>query len=109
MNTSELQEKVERRYLQILISLLRTGSIDLKTTNESARVLLSLEPVLAIDDARAKIEFFVNKYPVFKDLEPYIGALDEEEKTKHIVDEMHKHLKANNIDAALSIVQKTHG
>lgn len=106
MDPNELQDKLERKYLQILIGYLRSESIDQATTNESAQAFLALEPIANMEDAKSKMDFFVNKFPKFLHLVGYLSSLESEEKTKDVVDEMQKHLRSDNIDAALSVVSK---
>ncbi len=105
MDANELQEKLERKYLQILIGYLRSESIDQATTNESAQAFLALEPIATVEEAKSKMEFFVSKFPQFSDLMSHLSSLESEMKTKDIIDEMQKHLRTNNIDAALSLVK----
>lgn len=105
MDANELQEKLERKYLQILIEYLRSESIDQITTNESAQAFLALEPIISAEEARSKMEFFVSKFPKFSGLISYLSSLESEEKSKDIINEMQKHLRLNNIEAALSLVK----
>lgn len=103
MDPKEIQAKIDRQYCTILLGLINSKSTNREDTHKSATALLTLEPISSFDDAKTKLEFFVSKFPQYKDLLSYLLALEADQKVKHVVDKMHEHLRDNNIDEALKV------
>lgn len=101
----ELTEKIEKDYLNILVTLLRNGDIDARTGKQITREFMDLVPFTSIDDLQSKIKRFSETHKFFKNL--YIDLLkyEEEKKTHELVREMRSHIKENRIDEALRLVK----
>ena len=71
-----------------------------------AQEFLKSEPFASVDDAHAKVDTFVAKNPSFALLKEYSDTYYHEEHLDEKMELMKQHIKANNIDEALSLIQK---
>lgn len=105
MDSAKLQEIIERQYLIRLLELTKSASISREQSRLSSQVILGIQPFADPDDALMKMEFFVSKFPEFQNVLDHIKVIINEENNNNVINEMHKHLREENVDAALDIAQ----
>ena len=105
--TEKLKEKInqiEKEYLQIIIDNLKNGRLKLEEAKTNTKEFLSLIPFSSFDDFKKKISGFVLKYPLYQKIYLSIFKIEEEEKTKQLLNRMQSFIKENKIDEALKVV-----
>lgn len=92
--------------MRVIISGLKDSSIPIPEARQDAKDFLAIEPLTSVDDARAKITAFISTHPRFALLKEYSDVYYDEERLEEKLEVMRKHLKENNIDEALSLVNE---
>lgn len=104
--TQEFVKTIEIEYLRCVSELLKSGAMDLPTAKASAKEFLTYVPFSSVDDMRGKIQKFISTYPALNIFHVRFLTHVEDEHTKGVLEQMRHHLKNNDIDAALQLVQK---
>lgn len=107
MDPKEIQRLVERRYLQCILDLTKTGKLLKTTVQMSARVMQAMRPWKDWNEALFKTEFFVSKFPEFADVFEYTKSIKREQDVASTIDTMHRHLKANDVESAIQVAQSS--
>lgn len=67
---------------------------------------LKNEPFASVDDAHNKVNTFVTAHPDFAILKEYADTFSDEDKLDDKLEIMRQHLKQNNIDEALKVINR---
>lgn len=102
--SDEFVKKIEIEYLKLLATLLRDGKINRQIAKESAKTYLSLLPFSSDHDLQSKIKTFVEKYPMIDKYQVIVMDAVEEIKTAQVLEKMRTHLKNDNIEEAINLV-----
>lgn len=106
MSLVKLKEQLEYLFMRVIISKLKANQMQPIEAKTLAQEFLKSEPFASIDDAHTKVDTFVAKNPIFSLLKEYSDVYYDEEHLDEKMELMKKHLKENNIDEAMSVMQK---
>ena len=99
-------KKMEIEYLKLLAGLLKDGKINRQIAKDSAKTYLTLLPFSSDEDIQTKIKTFVEKYPMLDKYQVIVMDAIEQIKTAQILEKMRTHLKNDNIEEAINLVDK---
>jgi vacuolar-type H+-ATPase subunit D/Vma8 len=102
----KLTNALEHIFLKQIIDGLRHETINVPDAKKSAQEFQRIEPFTTIDDAKEKMNRFVQQYIQFGKLKEYADAFHSEQKVDAKIEEMQKHIRDNNIDEALRIAKE---
>lgn len=102
--TDEFIKKVEIEYLRILAKLLREGKITRTQAKDSAKAYLAMLPFASSEELLKKVKSFVTSFPMIDVYEIYVMHEIEEIKTNQVLEKMRAHLKNDNIEEAINLV-----
>ncbi len=97
---------IERSYLKELSRGLRAGEMTVLQAKESAILFLSQLPFADWDDLRAKLASFLQKYPALHGMQMTYDRLEEELRTKSLLDRMSHLMHDKKYDEVISIAKK---
>lgn len=104
--SDEFIKTIEIEYLKLLVALLKDGKINRKIAKESAKTYLSLLPFSSDEDLQTKVKRFVEMYPMTDKYQVIVMDAIEKMKTAQVLDKMRTHLKNDNIEEAINLVDK---
>lgn len=105
-NLAKLKEQLEYLFLRIIVSKLKNGSMKANDIQPLCKEFLSIEPFSSIEDAHAKINQFAQAHSSFSLLKEYADVYYDEERLDEKLEVMRTHLKNNNIEDALKVIDK---
>ncbi|MFO0703538.1 MAG: hypothetical protein U0525_02320 [Patescibacteria group bacterium] len=106
MDSVQIQFVMEKKFLQCIVDLSKSNKVDDAQIKIAAKVMQAMRPWNNWSEAELKSEFFVSKFPNFGPMFDYAKSMKMEEETTQKIELMHKHLKEDNIDAALQIAKE---
>ncbi len=104
--SDEFVKKIEIEYLRILAKLLRDGKINRTQAKESAKTYLKMLPFSSNEDLLTKVKEFIKSFPMLDAYEIYVMHEIEQIKTNEVLEKMRTHLKNDNIEEAINLVDK---
>lgn len=97
---------IERAYLKELSQALRAGTMTVLDAKQSAILFLQQLPFTDWDDLRAKLASFLQKYPALGDMQTTYDRLEEELRTKSLLDRMSSLMHDKKYDEVISVAKK---
>lgn len=101
----KITDHLEYLFLIKIANGLKGKQVDLPTAKSLAQEFLKIEPFKDLVDARDKIDKFASIHPLLTNLKEYIDGYYYEHHKDDKLEQMRAHIKAGNIDEALSIVK----
>jgi DNA-binding SARP family transcriptional activator len=98
-----MTDKVEYMFLKKLTTGLRDGSMKTDVAREYAQSFLKLEPFTSFEDVKAKMDAFVQIYPLFLELKEYVEAYHYEQKVDTVIKKMQQYMSEDKIDEAIQV------
>lgn len=107
--SEELIKKIEIEFLKLLSKKLNEGSINRQIARDSASYYLSFLPFQSAEDIITKAKTIAVKFPELDSYPVYVLGEIEGLKTQQILEKMRKHMKKNEVDQAISLMQTNNG
>lgn len=102
----KLKEQLEYLFMRVIIGKLKADQMQPIEAKTLAQEFLKAEPFASIEDAHSKVDGFVAKNPLFSLLKEYSDIYYDEEHLDEKMELMKKHIKANNLDEAMKVIQQ---
>lgn len=102
----KLQEQLEYLFVRVIVGGLRDKSMTIPEVKQDAQDFLAIEPFTSVEDARAKINAYTSTHSRFSLLKEYSDVYYDEERLEDKMEQMRAHLKENNIEGALSLIEE---
>ena len=102
----KMKEQLEHMFLRVLVSKLKKQTMHAADIQPISQKFLGIEPFASVEDAHAKVGQFVSEHPDFQILKEYADVYSDEENLDQKLKAMRDHLKANNVDEALKVVNQ---
>jgi hypothetical protein len=103
--TVDIVKKIDVQYLRLLSSLLKTGQMKAAEAKKNARAFLELIPFNTFDEMKQKITSFTTIHPQFNALNITIMQIEEEHKTKGVLDKMRALMQQNKVDEMVDMAK----
>lgn len=103
---SPLEHEVRIAHARIIYTRIQEGTIFNPYARDATIDFLALMPIETLADAKDKITYYLQKHPDFAGLSDLITRKEDEERTHAVVEQMHHHLRQNDIDSALAVAQR---
>lgn len=101
----KMRDQLEYLFLRVIIPGMKNNTIPIPQAKQLTREFLSIEPFTSSEDARQKIDKFTSAHQGFSLLKEYADVYYHEDKIDDKLEVMRQHLKQNNIDEALNVIQ----
>jgi hypothetical protein len=98
-----LLKEIEIAFLKELARALRSGEIHTPQARDILSHFTALYPFRSIPDLSEKITRFVAVNPAYKELPIIVQRHEDFLKTQDVIMKMRKHMKAGEIDKAISV------
>lgn len=102
----KMRDQLEYMFLRVIVSGLRNGTLHAPEVKTLAQEFLNVEPFASPEDAHNKINQFVITHSGFNLLKEYADIYYDEDRLDEKLIAMRQHLKSNNIDGALNVLNK---
>lgn len=105
----EIIKKIELEFLKLLSKKLAEGTINRQIARDSASYYLTLLPFQSAEDIITKTKTISTKFPALDSYPVYVLGEIEELKTQHVLEKMRSHMKKNEVDEAINLMQTNNG
>lgn len=102
----KMKDQLEYLFVRVIISEIKKQKMHANDVKPLCQEFLKEEPFSSIEDAHEKVDSFVAAHPQFSVLKEYANVYSDEDKIDEKLDIMRQHLKANNIDDALKVINQ---
>ena len=103
---SPLEHEIRIAHARIIYTRIQEGTIFNPYAREATIDFLALMPIETLTDAKEKITYYLQKHPDFSKLLDLIHIKEDEERTREVIEQMHHHLRQNDVESALAVAQK---
>lgn len=102
----KMRDQLEYLFLRVIISGMKNNTLPIPQAKQLTKEFLAIEPFSSPEDAHGKIDQFASTHQGFTLLKEYADVYYNEDQLDDKLEVMRKHLKENNIDEALSVINK---